>query len=118
MDFATAVSGEISVTLISVGDSVVTATACADDSTTVLAEVSRTHPGTSNGWSNEDPIILAGNGIGIARVSLVITSFVAIDGFGIDDVVFPSPGPEPSTMFLLGSGLVALVASRKRIPKL
>ncbi|MBI3760854.1 MAG: LamG domain-containing protein [Chloroflexi bacterium] len=84
----------VNVTLISVGDAVVTANAFASDYTTILSSVSVTHPGTGDGFQNKDPISLSAPGI--ARVTIEITTFVPEDGFGIDDLCLPfviTPAP-------------------------
>jgi hypothetical protein len=119
VDFGIPVSGQIQVTLISVGWAEVMATAF--NATSVpLTFKSVTHLNDPlilpNGYMYRDTIMLTGDGI--ARVSFGITRAYSnetnpIDGFGIDDMSFPSPVPEPSTMLFVGSGLVGLVVFRK-----
>lgn len=113
MDLTTPLNGPLGVTLISVGDAVVTATALANDLTTVLDVVSVTNPGTGVGLNNKDPITLTG--AGIARVRFAITQSFPGDGFGIDDVQLASPVPEPHSWVLMFSGCAFfLVAARWR----
>ncbi len=89
MDLASPVA-KVGTVLIGVGDSTVTATAY-DATQSVVATVSVTHPGTTNGMNAHDPITLAGPGI--VRVVYEITKRWPPpdglgDGFGIDDVTF------------------------------
>ncbi|MBI4446572.1 MAG: Ig-like domain repeat protein [Acidobacteria bacterium] len=84
-------ANRIKVTLISVGDMVLTTTALAADLTTVLDSVSASNPGTGVGLNNKDPIVLTGPGI--ARVKFTITSPAPDDGFGIDDLYIEFKAP-------------------------
>ena len=84
MDLVGENADSIGVTLLSVGDAVVTATAYGSDLTTVLDSVSVSNPGTGVGWYNKDRITLTGPGI--ARVRFEITTPYPGDGFGIDDL--------------------------------
>jgi hypothetical protein len=77
---------EVKVTLISVGDATVTATAY-DKASTIVDTTSVSNPGTGNGLNNHNPIRLASPS-GIARVRFEITKPGGGDGFGIDDVTF------------------------------
>jgi hypothetical protein len=72
MDLVGENADSIGVTLLSVGDAVVTATAYGSDLTTVLDSVSVSNPGTGVGWYNKDRITLTGPGI--ARVRFEITT--------------------------------------------
>lgn len=113
----------VDVTLISVGDSTVTATAYAPDLTTVLDSVSVTNPGTGVGWYNHNPITLTGSDI--ARIHFEITKPYPGDGYGIDDICWGSSKcsgaaavPEIRsatmlTMMLIGSMALLLRRSRR-----
>ena len=103
VDFTNTVPS-VGVTLISVGDATVTATAYDSSLVTVLDAVSVTNPGTGVGMNNKDPITLFGPGI--ARVQFEITQPFPGDGFGIDDLTFV---PLPGTIVLLGSGIIGLI---------
>src|SRR5207245_3559792 len=88
MDFVAPFTNSVGVTLISVGDGTVTATAFASDLVTVVDTVSVTHGVDAGvGLGNKDPITLRGPGIARVRFEIVQTGPV-LDGFGIDDVVF------------------------------
>jgi hypothetical protein len=94
MDFFTPAS-KVGVTLISVGDSTVTATAY-DKTLSTVATISVTHPGTGAGAGARDPIMLSGDA-GIVRVTVVTTKRWPPpnglgDGFGIDDVLWFGQG--------------------------
>ena len=84
MDLIAGTANSVSVTLISVGDAVVTATALGSDLTTVLDSVSICNPGTGVGLNNKNRVTLTGPGI--ARVRFEIATPYPGDGFGIDDV--------------------------------
>ena len=116
IDFAETVSS-VDVTLISVGNATVTATAYDSSLSTVLATLAVTNPGTGVGLNNKDTITLSG--AGISRVQFAITQPFAGDGFGIDDVRFSasSPVPEPSTFLLVASGLAGAALLRRRVRK-
>ena len=116
MDFTTT-QPSVGVTLISVGDGIVTATAYAADLTTVLDAVSVTHPGTGVGFNNKDPITL--NGPSIARVAFtIVQTGTPLDGFGIDDVAIV-PEPSSAVLGLETLGIIAgiLAYSRRRRTK-
>jgi len=110
LDIAGLLPNSLNVTLVSVGNATVTATAFASDLVTVLDTVSVTHgPGAGVGLGAIDPITLTGTGIASVRFEITQTGPV-LDGFGIDDVVFsPQAVPEPSTSILFGTGLLGVL---------
>lgn len=111
MDLVVPPIESLDVTLISVGDAIVTATALASDLVTILDTVLVTNPGTGVGLGNNDRITLSA--VGISRVRFEITEPFSGDGFGIDDVTF-TPVPAPSTMLLLATGLLGIFGYRRR----
>jgi hypothetical protein len=120
MDFANPFTGKIRVTLIGVGETVVTATALATDLVTVVDSVSVTNPGTGDGVNNNNPVVLFG--AGIARVQVAITTPFDEDDFGIDDValIAVSAAPTLGTVGLMLTLTVLLVVgaykASSRIP--
>jgi hypothetical protein len=81
-----------------------------------LTSKSVTHPNDPvilpNWYMHRDTITLTGDGI--ARVSFGITRVYPnetnpIDGFGIDDVSFPSPVPEPPPCSFSAPGWLVLL---------
>ena len=113
IDFISPILG-LDLTLISVGDSTVTATAYASDLTTILDTVSLSHPGTGVGFGAADPITLDGPSLpSISRVTIEITQLVSGDGFGIDDVSI-HPVPEPSVAIFSVIGVIGLCFRRIR----
>jgi hypothetical protein len=107
VDFTNTVP-RVGVTLISVGDATVTATAYDNSLVNVLDAVSVTNLGTGVGMNNKDPIELFGPGI--ARVQFEITQPFPGDGFGIDDLTIV---PLPGAIVLLGSGIIGLIGYRR-----
>ena len=61
--------------------------------------------------------------IATAGIHRVTVDFLGDYGYSMDDLQFNQPGPpgpevpEPATLFLMGSGLVALVGVRRRAAK-
>jgi hypothetical protein len=78
-----------------------------------------------------DQVVYTGNHSGASRFSVSIATadihrvrvdFLGDYGYTLDDLQFNTPGPgpevpEPATLFLMGSGLVALVGVRRRSAK-